>query len=130
MPRHEDAELHSLPDDAVVLRGGLMLPRDLDTGALTHYDEFGEYALSVYALPGRTADEIAILVPLRHSKIRQSTVGRLREGGYEVVPSPGPPGHADLKLPSPPTEDDWKTLDALFDPPRLNPAARGEIHGP
>jgi hypothetical protein len=87
MPRHEDAELHSLPDDAVVVRGGLMLPRDLDTGALTHYDEFGEYALSVYALPGRTADEIAILVPFRHSKIqtidcRPLARGRLRSRAF------------------------------------------------
>ena len=100
-----------------------MEPAVLETNAQTYYDEFGEYALSVYSLPGRSADEIALLASLPHAKIRASTVGRLRAAGYRVVPSPGPPGHADLELPDPPTEDDWRALDALFDPPRRNSAA-------
>ena len=129
MPEHEDVDPLRLPDAAVVVRGGLMFPADLETGALTHYDEFGRYALSVYSLPGRTGDEIAVLVPLPHSKIRESTVGRLRAAGYEVVPSPGPPGHADLRVPNPPSRGDWQALDALFDPPRPNPAARKETNG-
>lgn len=83
-----------------------MEPGVLATNANTHYDEFGVYALSVYSTPGLDADEIARRVPLPHSKIRESTVGRLRSRGYDVVSSPGPPGHADLKLPDPPTEDD------------------------
>ena len=32
------------------------------------------------------------------------------------------PGHADLVLPTPPTDDDWSALDSAFDPPRPNPA--------
>ena len=111
-----------LPDEALVVRGGVMELAVLETNAQTHYDEFGEYALSVYSLPDRSADEIALLASLPHAKIRVSTVGRLREAGYPVVPSPGPPGHADLELPHPPTEGDWRVLDALFDPPRPNPA--------
>lgn len=101
-----------------------MLPEDLQTSAMTHYDELGYYALSVYSLPDLTVDEIATAARLPHSKIRESTVGRLRAHGYEVVPSPGTAGHADLRLPGPPTEDHWKVLDALFDPPRPNPVGR------
>ena len=122
MPNEEGAPLDRLPDDAIVVRGGLMLAADLAVGAQSHFDAHGFYALSVYCVPGRTADEIAIGVPLRHSNIRASTVGRLRSAGYEIVASPGPPGHADLVLPTPPTDHDWKALDRVFDPPRPNPA--------
>lgn len=111
-----------LPDDAVVVRGGLMLAADLELSAQSHFDLEGSYALSVFSAPGLSADEIAGRVPLRHSKIRQSTVGRIRSAGYEVVSSAGPPGHADLLLPHRPSDRDWHALDIAFDPPRANPA--------
>lgn len=120
-----DASVESaewLPDSAVVVRGGLMQPADLAVGAESQFDLEGFYALSVFSVPGRTADEIATGVPLPHSAIRESTVGRVRAAGYDVAPSPGPPGHADLLFSAPPTEADWRTLDEIFDPPRPNPA--------
>ena len=122
MPNAEGVSLDRLPDDSVVVRGGLMLPADLALGAQSHFDSERFYALSVYSIPGMTAHEIAAGVPLRHSKIRASTVGRVRSAGYDIVSSPGPPGHADLVLPTPPTDHDWSTLDRVFDPPQLNPA--------
>jgi hypothetical protein len=76
----------------------------------------------VFSSPGRSADGIAVMASLPHSAIRESTVGRLREAGYDVVPSPGPPGHADLVFRDSPTGADWRTLDQIFDPPRPNPA--------
>jgi hypothetical protein len=121
MPEAEDVSPERLPDDAVVVRGGLMIAADLVLGAQSHFDARGIYALSVFSVPGISADEIARGVPLPHSMIRESTTGRLRAAGYEVVRSPGPPGHADLMLPNPPTDDDWRALDAAFDPPRPNP---------
>lgn len=99
-----------------------MIPADLALGAQSHFDAEGIYALSVFSVPEMTADEIAQGVPLRHSMIRVSTAGRLRAAGYEVVSSPGPLGHADLLLPNPPTNDDWRALDAAFDPSRPHPA--------
>lgn len=122
MPDAEGVLLERLPDDAIVVRGGLMLPSDLGLSAQSHFDVEGFHALSVYSVPGMTADEIAVGVPLRHSKIRASTVGRVRAAGYDIVRSPGPPGHADLVLPTPPADHDWSALDRIFDPPRLNPA--------
>ena len=117
-----DAPAEPLPDDAVVVRGGLMLPVDLALGAQTHFDHEGFYAISVFSSPGRTADEIATSVPLPHAAIRESTVGRVRAAGYDVVSSPGPSGHADLVFSTRPTETDWRTLDEIFDLPRPNAA--------
>lgn len=125
MPDAEGEPLDCLPDDAVVVRGGLMLPADFARGVQSHFDTEGVYALSVFSTARRTADEIAIAVPLPHPKIRTSTVGRVRAAGYDVVSSPGPPGHADLLLRKPPTDDDWRTLDRIFDVPRANPATIG-----
>ena len=99
-----------------------MLPTDLALGAESHFDQEGFYALSVFSVPGQTADEIATGVPLPHSAIRESTVGRVRAAGYDVVPSPGPPGHADLLFAAPPTAADWRMLNEIFDPPHRNPA--------
>ena len=85
MPNAEGVPLDRLPDDSVVVRGGLMLLTDLVLSAQSHFDTKGFYALSVYSTPGRAVDEIAVGVPLRHSKIRVSTVGRVRSAGYDVV---------------------------------------------
>jgi hypothetical protein len=122
MPDEERAPLDRLPDDAVVVRGGLMLPADLVVSAQSHFDAEGFYALSVYCVPGMTADEIAVGAKLSYSKVRVSTVGRIRSMGYNIVGSPGPPGHADLVLPTPPTDHDWTALERVFDPPGPNPA--------
>ncbi len=65
--------------------------------------------------------EIARRAELPHAVIRTSTVGRIREAGYDVAPSGGR-GHADLKLPSPPSDDDWKKLNEVFGEPEPNVA--------
>lgn len=117
-----ESVLERLPDDAVVVRFGLMAPGDLSLGAQTQFDTDGFYALSVCSAPGMTADELAVAAGLTHSMIRESTVGRLRAVGYDVVSSPGPPNHADLLLPEPPGDADWEALDRVFDAARPNPA--------
>lgn len=122
MPEAEGVRPQRLPDGAIVVRGGLMLPADLAMGVQSQFDRAGVYALSVFSIPLRTADEIARSAELPHSTIRVTSVGRLRSAGYDVVDSPGPPGHADLVFPGPPTEGDWRILDEIFDPPRFNPA--------
>ena len=127
MPEAEGVRPERLPDDAVVVRGGLMLSADLAISAQSHHDAEGSHALSVFSRAGMTADELSRAVPLPHSMIRESTVGRLRAAGYDVVTSPGPLGHADLVLPNPPTDDDWRLLDESFDPARPNQATiRGD----
>ncbi len=101
-----------------------MEPRTLEVNALTHYDAFGEYALSMWSLPGADVATIAATADLPHSVVRTSTVGRIRAAGYELVRSEPPPAHADLKLPNPPTDDDWATIRGAFDDPIPNPHQR------
>jgi hypothetical protein len=114
-----------LPDEAVVVRGGVMNPKDLEVSAHSHFDEFGAYALSVHSRAEMSADEISAFAGIPHGKIRETTVGALRGAGYSVVPSEQHgPAHADLQLPYPPSSSDWQALDDAFSEPRPNPTRR------
>lgn len=96
---------------------------DLEVAAETHFAEFEEYALSVFCVPGCGRDEIAQIAQQPHSVIRESTVEQIREAGYDLVPSPWfGEGHADLKLPTPPSAEDWQRLDEVFSEPVPNVA--------
>jgi len=98
-----------------------MRPEDLEITTATHFAEYGEYALSVFAEDGLDTEEIAQVAELPHGVIRESTVERIREAGYEVVPSTWiARGHADLKLPNPPSDEDWRRLEEVFSEPKPN----------
>jgi hypothetical protein len=115
-----------LPADAVVIRGGQMKAESLKDAAEAYWAKFeGKrgYALTVWCWPGHTAEEIAQAVGshrLPHREMRKSTVERLRELGYPLEPSFGE-HHYSLRLPDPPTPQDWVNLDLAFDPPQPNP---------
>lgn len=97
--------------------------------AYTQYDDVGEYALSVFAVPGWTPEEITEVAKLPNGQIRISTVGRISRAGYEIRRSEPPPGHADLRLPSPPADEDWAALREAFDDPVPNPHPRPKEFG-
>jgi hypothetical protein len=113
-----------LPNDAVVVRGGLMDRERTAASATAAFRESGVYGLSVWAAPGMGADDIVRLARshgpefLPHAKIRTSTVGRLQPYTLEAD---NPGGHYLLKLPTPPTNADWDALELAFDDPRLAP---------
>ena len=123
---HGDADRtpDPLPDDAIVIRGGVMTPRTMEVNAYTEYDETGVYALSVSSLPDADFDTIAAAARLPHGQVCVSTVGRIRAAGYEVRQSEPPPAHADLLLPNPPADEDWEALLVVFDAPIANPHRR------
>jgi hypothetical protein len=116
-----------LPDDAFVVRGGVMDPRDMRTNAEDHHLEMeqegrDEWAISVFSVPGMSADEIALGSPILNKKIRVTTVGAIRELGYDVTPSPQEhPLHADLRFMGEPTDDDFEALRRIFEPERPHP---------
>lgn len=117
-----------VPDEAIVVRGGLMPRRDLEISAEANYRYRAEHALSCWSFVGKTAGEIAVAVgtdDLPHGKLRASTAGRLRAVGFEAVSSEPPPGHVDVKLPGPVTDAIANDLELAFDPPIVNPVRRG-----
>ena len=81
-----------LPDDAVVVRGGLNRPEDFVGKSEWHA---GVYGVSVEAAAGLTVAQLA--APLPHGRIGVTTAGAVRAAGGDVVPTPGrTPNHATL----------------------------------
>jgi hypothetical protein len=124
--QREDTEA-SLPDEAVVIRGGLSSADTLRKTALAHYDDQGAFAISARSLPDMTADELAhVEPPLPQPRLRDTTVGALRRAGYDVIPDEPPPAHALIMLPRLPADEDYVAVSATFAEPRENPAYRKE----
>jgi len=123
----DDKEEARLPDEAVVMRGGLSTAETLHKNSLAHYDEFAVFAISVRSIGGLTADDLARMdPPLAHPRFRETTVGELRVAGYDVIPDEPPPAHALIMLPQLPADDDYIKISALLSDPRENPVSRKE----
>ena len=131
MPEDERSPRAALPPGAVVVRAGEMGSKSLWDNAVTHHTQFQEWALSVAADSNMSAEEIAIGRRLRNRSMRASTVGDIRDGGFEVVRDPddapyGPELHALILLPidpsDEPTEETWDELRSCFGEREPNPA--------
>ena len=82
-----------MPDEAVVVRGGLNRPADLRRATATH--PVGVTGVSVECGVGVTIQELASVIP--HGQVGVTTVGSVRAAGGDVVRSPGrSPNHATL----------------------------------
>ena len=82
-----------LPDEALVVRGGLNRPEDIARGFGVHPS--GVAGVSVESAPGLSVAELATGVP--HGQLGVTTVGRVRAVGGDVVRTPGrSPRHATL----------------------------------
>ncbi len=82
-------------------------------------------AMSVFSLPGKTAEEISRIVNLPHGRIRVAKAGDLSDSGFSVVVDNDPPGHANVVLPVPPSDLVLKRLDRCFSHAISNPARGG-----
>src|SRR6266404_2900195 len=94
-----------LPDDAVVVRGGLNLPESFAEGSGVTVDPSGTVqGVSVNAAPGLTVPELTAASPqtgypgIPHNQVGVTTVGKVRSLGGDVVPTPKKtnPNHATL----------------------------------
>lgn len=112
---------NELSDSAIVIRGGTNARKVVQQQAEDEFEASGIYAISVGADEKLSLDDLAMANKRPNSVIRKSLVGRLRAAGFEVTPPKGKKRHANLILPSPPTDTDWERLDMAFDPPEPNP---------
>lgn len=104
-----------LPDEALVLRGGMMLARDLALAAERCEAQLGFPGISVFAATDTGSGSSCW-------PLRRSTAGAVRSLGCELVPT-GIAPHVTLHLPG----TDFATLARLrdlFGPPIPNPLAR------
>lgn len=83
----------TIPDSALVVRGGRNLPADIERRTGTH--PCGVTGVSVQCGEGISVDELAAAIP--HGQIGVTTVGAVRAAGGDVVRTSGrTPHHATL----------------------------------
>lgn len=107
-----------LPDDALVIRGGTLLPSDLQRSVLKAIKELRRPALSIFS-----AD---VLIPadlvesagsrLIHTSVCLSTAGRLRKAGFVLEQTFEPP-HYSVWLSETNWHDQLSTFRSAFDVP-------------
>lgn len=106
----------TIPDDALVIRGGRNRPEDLERGTGTHPG--GVTGVSVESAAGLTVRELAVGIP--HRQIGVTSVGAIRAVGGDVVRTSGrSPHHATLTGLSP------EQASRLLTPTIPNPAVDG-----
>ena len=108
----------------VIVRGGEMVPDHVRRTAIRAFEEFGFYGVSVFAALDIDIAQLCAREPQlsRYGKIRLSTVGRLRQERFALIPTLHRP-HFDLVLPDVST-DTLGRLEGVFDVPIPNPARR------
>lgn len=85
--------MDTIPDDALVVRGGKNRPEDIERGTGTHPS--GVTGVSVESATGATVEQLAAAIP--HVQVGVTTVGKVRMLGGDVVRTSGrSPNHATL----------------------------------
>jgi hypothetical protein len=85
--------VESIPDEAIVVRGGRNRPEDIQRGTGTHPS--GVTGISVECGVGLPVEELATKIP--HGQVGITTVGEIRQVGGDVIRTSGrSPNHATL----------------------------------
>jgi hypothetical protein len=85
--------VESIPDEAIVVRGGRNCPEDIQRGTGTHPS--GVTGISVECEVGLPVGELAKTIP--HGQVGVTTVGEVRRVGGDVIRTSGrSPNHATL----------------------------------
>lgn len=74
-----------IPDEALVIRGGLNLPDDIRRGAGTHPS--GVTGISVECALESSVEELAAIIP--HGQLGCTNVGKVRQAGGDVIRTSG-----------------------------------------
>jgi len=136
MPRKAEGpeEAARLPDEAVVVRGGVITPKGLASALEVSFREDGVYELSVCASAELAAHDLAQWVRERdpecqrlpHKRMQQSTAGAIRSVGADVLLTPPPEGHYSIRFDAVPADEQIAALVAAFDAPEPNPVPKGK----
>lgn len=106
-----------LPDDALVVRGGMNSPEAIQKGYATH--PAGVSGVSVHSAGGASVPELAVGIP--NGQIGVTTVGQVRAAGGDVIATPGrSPHHATLTGLTP------EEMSRLLTPVAPNPARKSD----
>jgi len=108
----------TLPDDALVVHGGLNQPEQFETGSGVTVDSRGKlHGVSVNSAAGKSVAELSRTIP--HGQVGVTTVGAVRAAGGDVVPARRTwnPGHCHL------SSIDAETAGRLFTPTIENPGS-------
>jgi hypothetical protein len=87
----------------------------LQIAAEDHFDERGEWAISVASIPGKNAEEIAAASPIvrRYRRMRVGRAGAFKAAGFIVEADEEP--HALVVLPGEPDDRTWNELRSLME---------------
>lgn len=80
-----------------------------------------EWAMSVYCIPGKSAEYIAKQARKLNPKMCVSTVGEIRAVGYEVRSDWEEDGHSNIMFDTQPDDEDLLTVKSVFSNPVPNP---------
>jgi hypothetical protein len=118
----EEASRAALPDSSIVVRGGKSsldamkdsVKRTKRKQRLREQEE--EALLSVFTHPADDAARIVERAPILRNwtKVQLSTAGRIRAAGFPIS-LPDERGHASVKLPDDPSDEDYERFRAAFD---------------
>jgi hypothetical protein len=113
-----------LTENVVVVRFGEGNPKVAQNSIRINWLETCEWGLSVFVGPRMSSDATAKMAGLRHPKIAETTIGRLRRSGFAVT-SCDWTGHCVIRFGSSPDEAELEGLRKIFGTPRPNPVTGG-----
>lgn len=115
-----------LPDDALVVRGGLSSTRSLQSNARKSHRRTGHWSVSGAAGIDIDLATLVGVYPMPQKSLRYTTAGALRREGFDVTLT-GPPGHCTIWLPVAPDDpldtELLEVLRSLLSDPVPNPSA-------
>jgi RHS repeat-associated protein len=97
IPGPKGAKAEELPNDAIVVRGGLNKPENFEKGSGVTIDANGKLqGVSVNSAAGKSEAELSKGIP--NNQVGVTTVGAVREAGGNVTPSgtAANPNHCDM----------------------------------
>lgn len=115
-----------LPDDALVIRGGVSSAKSIRSNAEQTRRKTGQWAISGAAGIGIDLDTLCAAYPMPQQSLRRTSAGALRDAGYDVALT-GATGHCTIFFPLEPSQPQppelVERLRDLLEPPEPNPAA-------